>query len=92
VVSSRHVIWGVILIASLVMPGLALAGGKYSEQTRRLNGVYADAYRVTAISPDGKSRALFRTGLGPELRNAEDCETRPGDCFIPALHPEMTQR
>lgn len=57
-VSSRHVIWGVILIASLVIPGLALAGGKYSEQARRLNGVYADADRITAMAPNGKSRVV----------------------------------
>jgi hypothetical protein len=38
-----------------------------------------------------EAKGMFKAALGPELRNAQDCETSPADCYIPMLHPASKQ-
>ena len=38
-----------------------------------------------------EAKGMFKAALGPELRNAQDCETSPADCYIPMLHPALKQ-
>jgi hypothetical protein len=46
------------LLALGITAGSATAGGLYSEQASRLRRVYAEAEKVSLVSPDGKSKVV----------------------------------